>query len=265
MTYGHKAPTICPYCGGAAQFAFSAEDWNQNTSSDRFRYRKCRACGLTLIEKIPENLELSYRNEQYDIPADSESLGPRGESQRWKVDILKALVAPGSLLEIGPATGEFAVMARQAGFTPRLMEMNKGCCAFLADKLGLDVIRTVDPAKCLSSEGGQYEAICVWQAIEHIPEFWGLLDVAVDHLVDGGVIVMSTPNPRSIQARILKGHWPHIDAPRHLYLIYPKSGSAPMQEGAVYRCSWTRPATSVASASTTTAGTSLSGILPGAG
>jgi len=64
-----------------------------------------------------------------------------------------------------------------------------------------------------------YDAICIWQAIEHIPEFWKLMDRVADRLASGGVIVVSTPNPRSIQASILGRYWPHADSPRHLYLI----------------------------------------------
>src|SRR5262249_42471636 len=142
----------------------------------------------------------------------------RAESQLWKVDILKRWVSHGSLFEVGPATGEFAFVARQAGFRPKLAETDEQCCRFLRDELGLDVIQTSDPAGCLARED-QYDAICIWQAIEHIPEFWKLMDRAVDRLIEGGVVVISTPNPRSMQGRILGRYWPHVDTPRHLYLI----------------------------------------------
>lgn len=208
----------CPYCGGTSQFMFSSLDYNQRTSTDRFGYRLCRRCSLTFIEQIPRDLGKSYLNEQYDIPSDRTGFQPRAESQRWKVDILKTLVAPGSLFEIGPATGEFAFMARQAGFAPKLAEMDKECCKFLREELGLDVIQTFDPAGCLAREN-QYKAICIWQTIEHVPEFWKLMDVAADRVARGGVIVVSTPNPTSVQAKILGRYWPHIDAPRHVYLI----------------------------------------------
>jgi len=157
-------------------------------------------------------------NEQYDIPSGRAGFQQRAESQQWKVDILKTLVAPGLLFEIGPATGEFAFMARQAGFAPKLAEMDKQCCKFLCEELGLDVIQTSDPAGCLAREN-QYKAICIWQTIEHVPEFWKLMDVVADRVTRGGVIVLSTPNPISVQAKILGRYWPHIDAPRHLYLI----------------------------------------------
>ncbi len=136
----------------------------------------------------------------------------------WKVDILKSLVKPGPLFEIGQATGEFALVAKQQGFHPRLAEMDKQCCSFLREKLEIDVIQTSNPVAILAHED-QYESICIWQAIEHIPEFWKLMEVSAARIKRGGVIVVSTPNPVSVQARILGRHWPHIDTPRHLYLI----------------------------------------------
>jgi 2-polyprenyl-3-methyl-5-hydroxy-6-metoxy-1,4-benzoquinol methylase len=183
-----------------------------------FRYQRCRGCSLTFIEQIPENLAQYYVNEQYDIPAGAAGFEPRAESQRWKVDILKSLASPGPLLEVGPATGEFAFAARKEGYAPTLLEMDANCCRYLRDALGLNVRQTADPAADLDSPV-RYGAICVWQAIEHVPRFWTLMENAAARLADGGVMILSTPNPASLQARVLGRYWPHLDAPRHLYLI----------------------------------------------
>ena len=209
---------VCPYCKGASRHRFSSADVNQKSSQDLFHYFICSSCSLTFIERIPEDLGRYYINEQYDIPSDRSKFLPRVQSQLWKVDLLKTLVAPGTLFEVGPATGEFAFAARQSGFSPKLAEMDEKCGRFLREELELSVVRTSDPAGCLAQEL-KYDAICIWQAIEHIPEFWNLLNVAVDHIAKGGVLVISTPNPNSVQARMLGRYWPHLDAPRHLYLI----------------------------------------------
>jgi hypothetical protein len=63
--------------------------------------------------------------------------------------------------------------------------------------------------------------ICIWQAIEHIPMFWKVLERSTEALANGGTLIVSTPNPDSLQARWLGRYWPHLDAPRHLYLIPP--------------------------------------------
>jgi glycosyltransferase involved in cell wall biosynthesis/SAM-dependent methyltransferase len=214
-----QLPPTCPSCGGAARLRLTATDRNQHTSEEAYRYFLCCECSLNFLEEIPADLGRIYAKEQYDIPpADAAVFQARAETQLWKLEILQSQVAAGSLFEVGPATGEFSHLARQAGFRPRLAEMDEPCCKFLRAVLKLDVIHTADPAATLTSEGS-FDAICIWQAIEHIPRFWELMDQAAGHLNPGGVIIVSTPNPGSFQARMLGKYWPHLDAPRHLYLI----------------------------------------------
>ena len=224
MVVQQETKPECPSCGGASKHAFSAKDWNQQASDETFEYFNCDLCKLTFIKNIPKNLDQYYLNEQYNILDSLSAFLPHANSQAWKVDLLKSFIDDGSLLEIGPATGEFAYMARQAGFKPKLLEMDENCCRFLREVLDLDVTQTNTPteylaANCSIDSGRKFDAICIWQVIEHIPEFWKLLDGAADCLNNNGVLVVSTPNPASFQALALGSRWPHIDAPRHLYLL----------------------------------------------
>src|SRR3954453_23075013 len=97
----------CPYCAAVALPVFESADWNQRTSRERFRYCRCQNCRLTFISRIPSDLATAYVNEQYDMPDGLTGFQARAHSQMWKVELLKTLVAGGSLFEVGPATGEF--------------------------------------------------------------------------------------------------------------------------------------------------------------
>lgn len=212
------SPT-CPCCGGAARLRFVSKDRNQHTSEDEYRYYLCSQCALTYLENIPTDLGRVYAKEQFSIPApDRNAFQAQAETQKWKLEILKSVASSGTLFEVGPATGEFAYLAKQAGFQPKLAEMNPLCCQFLREVLDLNVIQTIAPAATLAAEE-KFDAICIWQTVEHVPGFWQLMNETVSHLESGGVLIVSTPNPFSLQARILGRYWPHIDAPRHLYLI----------------------------------------------
>lgn len=168
---------------------------------------------------VPLDFKKFYVHEQYDVPSAGSNFSARAVSQAWKLDLFRKFPDGSRMLEIGPATGEFATAAREAGFKLTLIEMDPDCCRFLRDVLKHDVIESADPAKSIPDE--KFDVICVWQAIEHVPEFWKFMESAARHLKPGGLLTMSTPNPDAFQARLLGAHWPHLDAPRHLYLIPP--------------------------------------------
>ena len=206
----------CPFCRHPALPLYKATDWNQDATPKTFAYAKCTKCELTFQNPLPESVADFYVHEQYDVPAPDYDFLPRANTQKWKLDLLPEL--PGNrMLEIGPATGEFATVARNAGFDITVIEMDGACCDYLRDTLKHDVIQSNDPIASMPDE--KFDAICAWQVIEHIPKFWRWIEAAARRLKPGGIIVLATPNPNSFQARALGRYWPHLDAPRHLYLI----------------------------------------------
>src|SRR5215475_900589 len=101
----------CPYCGGQSSNAFTARDWNQHSGPEAFTYRRCSACSLIFIQQVPLDIKRYYVQEQYDIPSGLENYDQRANSQSWKLALLEPYVREGNMLEVGPATGEFATAA----------------------------------------------------------------------------------------------------------------------------------------------------------
>jgi SAM-dependent methyltransferase len=114
----------------------------------------------------------------------------------------------------------FALQARTAGFEVLAFEQDATCCAYLRDVVGVEARETDTPEKLLREVTGA-SAIALWQVIEHLPDPLGLVDAAADALAPGGVLVIATPNPTSLGFRRMRRRWPHLDAPRHLWLIPP--------------------------------------------
>jgi 2-polyprenyl-3-methyl-5-hydroxy-6-metoxy-1,4-benzoquinol methylase len=221
------ATQSCPHCAGDAALAFHTRDYNRRLSDDRFDYYRCAACGLLYLDPVPSDLGRYYPANYYAVPTSLSQLASAAELERYKIDLVRQFVAGGRLLEIGPAYGSFAYLARKAGFTVDTIEMDEGCCRFLREVVGVRALCSSDVPAALQ-ELPLFDVIALWHVIEHVPDPWRVLEAAAAHLSPGGVLVVAAPNPDAYQFRLLGAHWAHVDAPRHLTLP-----AAALIEGAV--------------------------------
>jgi 2-polyprenyl-3-methyl-5-hydroxy-6-metoxy-1,4-benzoquinol methylase len=107
---------------------------------------------------------------------------------------------------------------QEAGYECSAIEMDATCCRYLRDTVGVEAHESNDPAAALSALG-DFEVIALWHVIEHVPDPVGVLKAASEALAPGGIVILATPNPDSLQFGLLRERWVHLDAPRHLFLI----------------------------------------------
>lgn len=208
----------CPVCSIQGSPFLQAKDYNRRISTEVFEYHKCPSCGLIYLVNVPEDLGRYYPADYYAIPKDRESLLANSAQEQYKLEIVQNFINKGRLLEIGPAWGTFSCLAKQSGFDVDVIEMDKQCCHFIQNELGIKAIQSNNPVAAL--EGLlSYDVITLWQVIEHLSDPWETLKAAVEKLLPGGILVISAPNPASFQFRVLGRFWTHVDAPRHLTLI----------------------------------------------
>lgn len=209
----------CRICGGSTAFAFSTTDRNRHLSSERFVYVRCGSCRTLALVNVPADLAAFYPADYYRVPSGrQELLAFAGPAERAKLALLRPFVPGGRLLEIGPAIGAFLAVAQDAGYWVEAVEMDAACCAFLERELGVETIRSDDPAGALQT-AGQFNVIALWQVIEHLPDPRRVLEAAARAVAPGGVLALAAPNPEALQARVFGARWTHIDAPRHLFLL----------------------------------------------
>ncbi len=207
----------CPQCGGNSRFRFEVGDLNRRLTAQRFRYDECDQCRLVFQRDTPADLAAYYAGDYYpDLSLEAVRRAARAE--RDKIDIVQRHAKAGRLLEIGPSRGVFAWLAREAGFAVEVIEMDARCCAFINDQLGISAVSSEYPAALLPARAA-YDVIALWHVAEHLPDPWPLLDCAAANLAPSGILVVATPNPDSLQFRMLGAAWPHVDAPRHTCLI----------------------------------------------
>jgi 2-polyprenyl-3-methyl-5-hydroxy-6-metoxy-1,4-benzoquinol methylase len=207
----------CPQCGTPSTLAFRTRDYNRHATDERFQYFECPSCRVVFIDPVPANLGSYYNDRYHDFPT-REGMVLRSEAEQFKVAAIRPFAERGRLLEIGPSIGAFLVAARRAGFEVSAIELDPDCCRYLSDELGIRAFRADAPEDALDRVG-PFDVLALWQVIEHLPSPWRTLPPFVERLSAGGLVVVSSPNPDSLQFRLLRGRWAHVDAPRHLELI----------------------------------------------
>ncbi len=217
----------CPQCGGDSRYRFEVGDLNRQRSAMQFRYDECGACGLIFQPAPPPDLGAYYLSDYY-LDLTVASVQQAADAERDKIDIVLRHKTSGRLLEIGASRGVFALLAKKAGFAVEVIEMDSRCCAFINEQLGISAVAGDDPAALLRDRA-PYDVIALWHAIEHLRDPWPLLDRAAALLAPNGLLVVGTPNPKSLQFRLLGAAWPHVDAPRHTCLIPARTLAARMR------------------------------------
>jgi SAM-dependent methyltransferase len=208
----------CPLCGGPTVAAFSTRDRNRAIAPTVFDYLRCVDCGAFHLDRVPCDLGPFYADEYFGLPG-LDDLRAQAVAEHYRIDLVRRhTVAAGRLVEIGPGDGIFALQALDAGFDVAAIEPDRAAAAHLRDVLGVDVVESAAPEDELAALGPA-QAIVAWHVLEHVRSPWAVLDAAAATLLPGGVLVIATPNPRAFGFRVLGPRWPHVDAPRHLFLL----------------------------------------------
>lgn len=209
----------CPGCRARAVAVVRSPDRNRRTTAERFHYWRCPVCGVVFLDPVPEDLGWYYPSTYWTLEAD---FAAAGKAERYKIEVVRRLVPEGRLLEIGPGNGGFSWLAREGGYRVEVLERSPEVCRALGQALGVRVMAG-DATPDALVDLGPYDVVALWHVIEHVTDPRGLLLAAGSVLAPGGALILATPNPRSLQFRLLGGRWPHLDAPRHVALIPPET------------------------------------------
>jgi SAM-dependent methyltransferase len=123
-----------------------------------------------------------------------------------------AMLAParGTLLDIGAGRGRFVAAARAAGWSAHGLEPSARGVEAARSAYGVELSRA-----SLADASGSYDAVTLWHVLEHLDD----PEAAIAHvgrlLPAGGRLLVGVPNLASIQARIGRDRWFHLDLPRH--------------------------------------------------
>jgi 2-polyprenyl-3-methyl-5-hydroxy-6-metoxy-1,4-benzoquinol methylase len=194
----------CPMCGEPAS--------RLRYAITRFRVYDCVRCAVVYLwpqiddAEVRELFERLYTEGEGSVPElatyydftfrDSAENPLVQVYERW-LDAIERVRPPGRLLDVGCGTGLFLAVARRRGWTPYGVDDCAVATAHARDHFGLEVWdgQFTDLA---AREGLRFDAIAMWDVIEHARDPVGLLGAARSVLAPDGVIAISTPNQRSI-------------------------------------------------------------------
>jgi 2-polyprenyl-3-methyl-5-hydroxy-6-metoxy-1,4-benzoquinol methylase len=202
---------------------------------DGFELLRCPSCGLVFRARMPDPAELQqvYADEYFAATAADDGVGATGYldyvadeelhrvNARKRVAMLRRHVAPGALLDVGCAAGFFLDEARRAGWEARGIELSTTMAAWATCELGLRV--DCMPFAAAELEPAAYDAITMWDYIEHSIDPAQDIRRSRELLRPGGVIALSTGDIGSLVARVSGSRW-HLLTPRHHnYFFQPRT------------------------------------------
>ena len=204
---------------GAVKTLFSASDY---ISGEEFAVRECSQCCLVYTDL--SSTEQTVIGETF-YPADY-----YGQQKRYPLFLGKILNSfvmrrarllggdakntSGAVLDIGCGQGLFLKQFADRGWRAVGIEVSSSAAFHARDVLGLEVL--VGERATGELENNSFDIIGLWHVLEHATEPKTLLSEARRVLKKNGKLLLSVPNFSSLEARVGKQNWFHLDVPRHI-------------------------------------------------
>jgi SAM-dependent methyltransferase len=129
---------------------------------------------------------------------------------RWEHDVaIDELRGCQTMLEVGCGFGDFVARALQNGIQAEGIELNESAVK-VAQQHGIPVQR-LDLRDLAASDSVQYEAVCSFQVLEHVPNPQEFLEWLCALVSPGGRLIICVPNAMSF----LKYLYDPLDMPPH--------------------------------------------------
>jgi SAM-dependent methyltransferase len=124
--------------------------------------------------------------------------------------------APGRrLLEVGAGAGFFLKAAERAGWRATGLELSDAAVQFAREKLSVEVRQ--EAAESMTLDAGAFDAAVMFDTIEHLFDPRAVLESIRHALVPGGLLLIATPNFRSLSRALLGNDWAVLSPLEHLY------------------------------------------------
>lgn len=189
---------------------------------------KCLQCGITYVNpRLRRDILWQRYSQDFFQNEYLPQHGDYDEQANYNIHFpyLRQLgqIAParGRLFDVGCAIGLFLAAARLDGWEVMGNELSRFAADYALKRFNIPVIagnfETVDLSP------GSFDAITMWETIEHVQSPRTALRKAAALLRPGGVLALSTPNVAGLTFWSLRDRWWVVAPKEHIFYFTPKT------------------------------------------
>ena len=209
-----------------------------------FQVVRCVKCGLVRTNPRPDAASIGeFYPDDYppyqlgNLPADAPEAARPSAATSWFTRLLQRgktrsrrlpPIAPGRMLEIGCASGDFLAEAAAQGWQVEGLEFS-ATAAERAQRRGFHVL--AGSLESADLPRNHYDLAVGWMVLEHLHDPVAALRILHDAVRPDGWIALSVPNFRCIGQRIFGENWHALQVPAHMSHFTPRTARAVLAAG----------------------------------
>jgi len=200
----------CPVCGGNA-FVPLFEKAGEP-------FARCRQCRLVLINpRPPAERILARYDAAYSGAYTVKAAGKLARARRRVARLRRRLPAAARhWLDVGCSAGFVLAAAREAGFEVTGTDVEPAALAHARQVFGLEALHE-GPLEAQRLAAGSFDAITLYDVIEHVPDPNALCAELKRLLAPGGLIAIRTPDRGHWRVPADLARWSEVKPSEHLY------------------------------------------------
>lgn len=222
----HPSPA-CLICGSEKTYLWLTGREILHLTPSIYSLYRCRDCKVKFVspQPGPEELAELYGSGFYAGAQSGKRVARRvGRLADFLAsfrahEILKAIPAPGKILDIGCGAGSFLAAMKKRGWQASGIdpspEARNAAPEDLRDAIRIGQLADLPPDPV-------WDAMTFWHSLEHAPDPSALVREAARRLREGGVLLIAVPLGTGIGSW-LRSRWAFLDLPRHLFHFSPES------------------------------------------